>query len=88
MFLCLLAFFCVHVFLLQSFSVCVCLLVHVIAGIKRYDIKGSTRNRISDPEDHVGKDVNFDEDPARHCPSNAMPCMAFRQPKSWGSTLP
>ena len=66
MFVCLLTCFCVHVFLLCArvcVCVCLCVLVRAIAVTERYDIKGSTRNRISDPEDHVGKDVNFDEDP-------------------------
>ncbi|CAE7747515.1 PIP5K1B [Symbiodinium sp. CCMP2592] len=35
---------------------------HTLGISHTYDIKGSTRNRISDPEDNVGKDVNFDEE--------------------------
>ena len=40
---------------------------HFFGLCVRYDIKGSTRNRISDPHDSVGKDVNFDEDPVFVC---------------------
>ncbi|CAE7614519.1 PIP5K1B [Symbiodinium natans] len=35
---------------------------HSLGISHTYDIKGSTRNRISDPHDSVGKDVNFDEE--------------------------